>query len=659
MTNSNTGLRVSVLLLAAICTVAVGENIYVDENATGANNGSSWPDAYNFLQDALADANSAEKPVEIWVAQGAYTPDSNSTLPDGTGKREATFQVINGVSIYGGFPSGGAEFGQRDPNVYETILSGDLHANDVPVNDPCDLLNDPNRTENSNNVVTGSGTDLTAVLDGFSIMGGQESGMRNSKGSPTVENCRFTSNSGSGMFNYESKPILFNCTFNGNWAVWGGGVHNYSSSPIMTSCRFIGNVASDSGGGMYSRVGSNPALVDCTFDGNASISGGGMGISYNSSAQLTSCTFARNSAEYGGGGIHNYDGSAPVLTNCTFNWNTALTGGGMGNYKDSSATLVDCVFRGNSAGGVGGGMDNSSSSPALYNCTFSGNSAEWQAGGMYNYKSSPTLTNCTFSGNSAWDGGGVYNRYSSSPTLTNCILWVNSFPQVSGDATISYSNIEDGFHGEGNINVDPCFVDPGHWEPNGTPNGLNDDFWVDGDYHLKSQAGRWDPIGQTWVLDDVSSPCIDSGDPDTCIGFEPNPNGSVVNMGVYGGTAEASLSPSGISCISADHPYYDEWVQVGEPVCWCYERQCHGDADCKAQGKSKYWVSTNDLDILIAAWSKTFAEIDGQTVSTVPLICADFDHKAQGKQQYRVSTDDLDILIANWNKANAPAADCP
>jgi hypothetical protein len=111
--------------------------------------------------------------------------------------------------------------------------------------------------------------------------------------------------------------------------------------------------------------------------------------------------------------------------------------------------------------------------------------------------------------------------------------------------------------------------------------------------------------------------------------------------------------------ISADHPDYDEWLEVGEPICWCFSRQCHGDTDGKPQGKQQYWVSTNDLEVLIAAWNKPFNEIDGKTVDKVPLICADFDHKAQGTQNYRVSTDDLDILIANWNQANAPAADCP
>jgi hypothetical protein len=109
-------------------------------------------------------------------------------------------------------------------------------------------------------------------------------------------------------------------------------------------------------------------------------------------------------------------------------------------------------------------------------------------------------------------------------------------------------------------------------------------------------------------------------------------------------------------------PYPEQWEAVGKPDCWCAEvnpRQCLGDADGASQGKTKYWVSTNDLDVLIGAWNKSFAQIDGQDVGGVPLICADFDQNPEGKKAYRVSTKDLDILIANWNQANSPAPDCP
>jgi hypothetical protein len=109
-------------------------------------------------------------------------------------------------------------------------------------------------------------------------------------------------------------------------------------------------------------------------------------------------------------------------------------------------------------------------------------------------------------------------------------------------------------------------------------------------------------------------------------------------------------------------PYPAEWQAVGQPDCWVASinpRQCHGDADGTSQGKNKFWVSTNDLDVLIAAWNKSFADIDGQDVGGTPLICADSDNLSQGKNTFRVSTNDLDILIANWQQANAPAPDCP
>jgi len=110
--------------------------------------------------------------------------------------------------------------------------------------------------------------------------------------------------------------------------------------------------------------------------------------------------------------------------------------------------------------------------------------------------------------------------------------------------TIVYSTIEGDARGEGNIDVDPLFADPGYWDDNGTPDDPNDDCFVVGDYHLKSQAGRWDPETASWVQDDVTSPCIDAGDPNSPLGDEPSPNGGIINMGFYGGTAQASLSAS-------------------------------------------------------------------------------------------------------------------
>lgn len=152
--------------------------------------------------------------------------------------------------------------------------------------------------------------------------------------------------------------------------------------------------------------------------------------------------------------------------------------------------------------------------------------------------------------------------------IANSIFWQTPlvFAGITdqSDFGVSHSLLPKTWHrfGPGNIEADPCFADPGYWDPNGTPEDPNDDFWVGGDYHLKSEAGRWDPARQVWIRDDMTSPCIDAGDPASPIGQEPFPNGGRINMGAYGGTAEASKS------------YF------GEPVC---ETVVAGDinGDCK------------------------------------------------------------------------------
>jgi hypothetical protein len=93
------------------------------------------------------------------------------------------------------------------------------------------------------------------------------------------------------------------------------------------------------------------------------------------------------------------------------------------------------------------------------------------------------------------------------------------------------------------LQADPLMRRMGYWDTNGTPDNLDNDFFTQGDYHLKSQAGCWNPVSERWVKDDVTSPCIDAGDPNSPVGDEPSPNGGRINMGAYGGTAEASMSP--------------------------------------------------------------------------------------------------------------------
>ena len=194
------------------------------------------------------------------------------------------------------------------------------------------------------------------------------------------------------------------------------------------------------------------------------------------------------------------------------------------------------------------------SSPTIINCIISGNTSGDVGGGIAGFLSNPTMTNCTFTGNSATDRGG---GFWGSGIVKNCVFWGNSDRWGTNESAqiynttvvvVNYSCIQGltgALGGIGNIGDDPCFVDP-----------------CNGDYHLKSQAGRWDTNEGRWTNDDRTSPCIDAGDPYSPIGNEPFPNGGRVNMGAYGGTAEASKS------------YF------GEPVC---ETIVAGDinGDCK------------------------------------------------------------------------------
>jgi hypothetical protein len=241
-------------------------------------------------------------------------------------------------------------------------------------------------------------------------------------------------------------------------------------------------------------------------------------------------------------------GGALTLSNCIFSKNSAQDGGGVSG-GGVSLTLTDCVFTHNSAQDYGGGVDFAGNS-TIANCIFSGNSTGEKGGGMYIRSWIAMLTNCTFAGNSAQNGKalacatGIIGG-SGNAKGTNCILWDGGdeiFCSVASQVQITYSDVQGGWIGEGNIDKDPCFAEPGYWDPNGTPDDPNDDFWIDGDYHLKSQAGRWDANSAIWVKDDVTSPCIDAGDPKSPIGLEPFPNGGIINMGAYGGTAKASKS---------------------------------------------------------------------------------------------------------------------
>ncbi len=450
-------LLVAVMALGAAGRASAASIVYVKYNAVGSNNGSSWANACKSLQKALTAAVSGQ---QIWVARGTYLP----TLPtNNLDPRTKTFQLKNGVAIYGGFAGTETLLSQRNWKTNVTVLSGDIGTAGNP-------------GDNSYHVVTGNATKSTAVLDGFTISGGNANGSSdngfgggvyiNNFGSPTLRDLIFKANSaadGGGMYNANSFPKLYRVVFVGNSAtdLGGGGMYNYFSSPVLNVVSFGGNTANSAssggaGGGMYNYA-SNPSLTNVTFRGNAGVYGGAMFNVVSSDPVLTNAAIVNNSSQRGGGGIYDassspalanvsftgntapgwtgggmYNGhSDPVLTNVNFAGNSASYGGGLYN-ESSSPTLTKVTFKSNSATSNGGGIFNSSSSPAFNNAAFAGNSASMLGGGMYNYSSGPTLVHVSFTGNSAASGGGMYDDHFSTPTLFYVMFSGNSATADAG-----------------------------------------------------------------------------------------------------------------------------------------------------------------------------------------------------------------------------------
>ncbi|MHC4144812.1 MAG: M56 family metallopeptidase, partial [Planctomycetota bacterium] len=305
--------------------------IYVDDAAVGANDGTNWDNAYVCLQDALAASRYGD---EIRAAKGIYKADQHFgggrfTRIVASGYRIATFQLKNGVMIKGGY----AGLGQPDPDardieVYETILSGDLDGNDRPYF--------RNNYENSYHVVTGNGTDETAVLDGFTITAGNANGNQ-----PHHE--------GGGMLNNWGSPTVTNCTFRGNSGEHCGGMFNRNCTSLVTDCTFTGNSTQLDGGGMNNDSNGNPIVTNCTFTGNSAKDGGGMFNFPDSSPTLTNCVFNENSANDRGGGIYNWVNSNPTIVNCIFSGNSATEGGAIYIVTNSSSTITNCILWGNTA----------------------------------------------------------------------------------------------------------------------------------------------------------------------------------------------------------------------------------------------------------------------------------------------------------------------
>ena len=278
----------TIALVTGVFTLNAQATIYhVTKTGAGTKDGLSWENAYQGFESC----GSFTSGDQIWAAKGTYKPFYAYEMG---GTRFYHFRMVNGGAIYGGFAGTETATNQRINygvgQANETILSGDLDS-DGRDNDDCyHVIYNP----------SGLGLTSSAILDGFTIKGGNANGTA-------------PHNYGGGIYNNSNSPTIRNCTISDNAAAYGGGTYNESGNPSITNCLFSNNTATTQGGGIYSNISSSPSVINCVFSTNSAAWGGG--LSYNSSngnATITNCTFTSNSASSGGGGM--YIANTPTYT---------------------------------------------------------------------------------------------------------------------------------------------------------------------------------------------------------------------------------------------------------------------------------------------------------------------------------------------------------
>ncbi len=421
---------------------------YVKWDANGSNDGSSWTNAYTDLQSALAAASNGD---EIWVAAGVYKPTSMTD-------RTISFTLKNGVAVYGGFVGTETERDHRDYETNVAVLSGDIGV-------------EGDTSDNSYHVVVASDTNHSAILDGFTITAGNANDLASSQ-----------YYYGGGMYINKGSPQLNGLIFTDNHAGFGGGIYashteggNITIELTLTNVVFKDNTAFGEGGGMATRffpdlssASFRLSLTDVIFENNTAVRTGGGMINNGGELELVNVNFSGNTAA-GGGGLSNIPYGSSTLTNVTFRDNSASDGGGgmlIGSSGPVLSTLTNVTFSNNSTDMSGGGIANAYYSDLLLtNVTFSDNTAGMNGGGITNggffdiaTGGTIDLINTTFSNNAAnVNGAAIYNE-SGNINIHNSILYGDiggEIANTSGTAVVTYSIVQGGYTGVGNLDEDP------------------------------------------------------------------------------------------------------------------------------------------------------------------------------------------------------------
>jgi predicted outer membrane repeat protein len=519
---------------------------YVDIDQAASGDGLSWSSAFTTVQEGIDAAHQAvlDDPdvlvCQVWVAEGVYHIYQSSPWDQ--------VELKQWVELYGGFDGTEALLEERDWVANETVLDGAhetvetnrvLHVvvgSDGSVIDGFAITNGY-AYESSGGGVFNEGVSITVrnctITENYAQEDG--GGLFVSSASSLVENCEFIANeagvAGGGLYS-EGQPItVIDSVFEDNFAgLRGGGLADlYAAGSVFQNCQLVGNTAADKGGGAVidpDDYGDLPTFVGCSFVGNDAEDGGAIRISnigemYNPPGDIIQdCDFSQNTAATGGA-VSLWLLADAAIRGSSFSENTADDSGG-GVYVDGGVFwLVDNVFQSNLAQ-TGGAVHVNEGSPmpqnyishnsflenqagdggALYfhennnaevrSCLFWANDAD-HGGGLYAHESTVSLVNGTFSANQAAESGGALYGYYSMIGAVNCIFWADDPEELVPDNTlllVTYSDIDGGYVGVGNIDVDPEFVD------------LNN-----GDLHLLAD-----------------SPCIDAADGESATIFDLDAN---------------------------------------------------------------------------------------------------------------------------------------
>lgn len=463
---------------------------YVKPDATGSGDGSSWANAFTNLHDALVQLEADS----IWIAQGEYKPGTDTS---------AYFFITRPVALYGGFNGSESSLDERQPEVFVSVISGDLLGDDLDDNFVS------NKTDNARHLfVVPEGLAGQVVLDGLTVSyafnrdalaGAPELYYRGAgvyaRSPVLINNCRFTQNrGGSGCAVYMSGPassgsVISQSFFERNLASGQAVVFSeYSNDLRVVGCRFAENQANR--GGLYPAYGQNITIEDCSFIENVNALGyGGAAFFWQDEGVVVRrCLFRSNRAPNAAGLYIDARELTEVTTDnfkiedCTFEDNLSSSFGGGGIYVFRAGyQLRRSVFSGNRCTNSGGAIiHGGDDSPfVIDSCSFFNNAANY-GGALTNYNTEATglISHCLFEGNEALTSGGVsINGFKARVNYLNCtfsdntarwggaIYVQNDSTEVSWEACNFYGNQSDNFGGAihlaGGISavVDRCLFD--------------------------------------------------------------------------------------------------------------------------------------------------------------------------------------------------------